>query len=206
MTYNTDLFDEMVADVMTLTARPDLAGETALAVRTATNNVHFCDAFPRDLQSTIVQLPIASYVAQLDIPTLFPRLRGLSAVKQLDVSGMPLAGREAGSIEVVELADIYDDYNEWRSNIAYVAGDKINVKANILSPGFLVEWFKAPATKREQYNSWIAVAYPDVILYWAASLVLSTNGNEEKAQKYMQLTQQIHVPYLKANFLLGAII
>ena len=202
MTYSTDLFDGMVADVVTLTARPDLAAETALAVRTATNNAHFCDAFPRDLQGFVVQLPIASYVSQLDIPTLFPRLRALSAVKQLDVNKVPLANG-SGAITIIELADIYDEYSSLRNNVAYIAGDKLNVKSAISCDALLIEWFKAPAVKREQYSSWIAELYPDVILYWAASLVLSTNGNEEKAAKYMQMTVQVHIPFLKSNFLLG---
>lgn len=203
MTYSTDLFDQMVDDVVTLTARPDLAAETAVAVRTATNNCHFCDAFPRDMQSMAVQVLAPTYTSQLDVPTLFPRLRGLSALTVLGEDLSPLLFSPATRPEVIELGDVYDEYGALRNNVAYLAGDKLNIRTAVPAYGYLVEWFKAPATRREDYTSWIAQLYPDAILYWAASLVLSTNGNEEKAAKYMQMTQQVHLPYLRSNFLLG---
>lgn len=205
MSYQQDLFDAMVADVITLTARPDLADETALALRTATNNAHFSDAYSRDLVTQSVQLPNASYQTSLNIPTLFPKLRGLSAIKALDINGAPIAVSPDSQIEVIELGDIYDDYGTLRNNIAYLAGENVNVRSLTNSYGYLVEWFKAPETRRDTYTSWIAQLYPDVILYWAASLVLDTNGNEEKATKFMKQVQQIHLPYLKNNFLLGVI-
>jgi len=206
MSYQTDLFDAMVNDVITLTARPDLADETALALRTATNNAHFSDGYPRDLVTQTVQLPNASYQTTLNIPTLFPRFRGLSAIRPLDVNFVPVfAYGEEGRINVIELGDIYDDYGAIKNNIAYVAGESLNIRSLTNTYGFLVEWFKAPETMRELYNSWIAQLYPDVILYWAASIVLDTNGNEEKAKKYMGMTQSVHIPYLKNNFLLGVI-
>lgn len=205
MSFQQDLFDDMVNDIITLTARPDLADETALALRTATNNAHFSDGYPRDLVTQSVQLPNASYQTTLNIPTLFPKFRGLSQLKGLDVNYSVLADGETSRIEVVELNDIYDDYNVIKNNIAYVAGESINIRSLTNTYGFLVEWFKAPETKRDNYNSWIAQLYPDVILYWAASLVLDTNGNEEKATKFMKQVQQIHLPYLKNNFLLGVI-
>jgi len=205
MSYQQDLFDAMVNDVITLTARPDLAEETALAVRTATNSAHFSDAYPRDLVTQSVQLPNGSYQTSMNIPTLFPKLRGLSAIKALDVNGAPLAVSADSKIEVIELGDIYDDYETLRNNIAYIAGENVNVRSLTSSYGYLVEWFKAPEVRRDTYNSWIAQLYPDVILYWAASLVLDTNGNEEKANKFMKQVQQIHLPYLRNNFLLGVI-
>lgn len=203
MTYATDLFDGLLADVITLTARPDLEAETALALRTATNNAHFSDAYPRDVQTQVIQLVEAGYAESFDLPTLFPRLRGISSVKLLDINYQPVIFTPENAIQIIELSDVYDSYGALRSNVAYIAGDKLHVRTAVASYGFLVEWFKAPSTRRVDYSSWIAQLYPDVIIYWAASIVLSTNGNEEKANKYMTMTVQLHIPYLKANFLLG---
>lgn len=203
MSTQTDLYDGMLADIYTLTKRPDLDAETNLALRTATNNAHFCDAFPRDCSTMLVQLPTSAYLAQLDLPTLFPGFRGISKIRQLDVNFQPMVFAPDQQIEVIELSDIYDDYGTLRSNVAYVAGDKINIRSVIASHGFTVTWFQAPRVRREQYNSWIAQLYPEIILYWAASIVLDTNGNEQKAAKYMGMTQQIHIPFLKSNFLQG---
>jgi hypothetical protein len=203
MTVATDLYDELVQDVITLTARPDLELEAELAVRTATNNAHLSDAYARDFQLTPVQLPNASYQTSLDIPTLFPRLRGLGSIQPLDNNYQPVILPPENRISIIELGDIYDDYGTMKNNVAYLSGDKVNIRSSTNGYGYLVGWFRAPSTKRDQYSSWIAQLYPDVILYWAASIVLDTNGNEAKAAKFMRMTLEIHVPFLKANFLLG---
>lgn len=202
MSAATDLYDSMVQDVITLTARPDLEAEVELAMRTATNSAHLTDAYARDYQMLPVQLPNASYQTSLDIPTLFPRLRGLASIQPLDVNNLPIQS-PGNSIEVIELGDIYDDFGAVKNNVAYLAGDKLNIRSSVNSNGYLIGWFSAPNTRRENYSSWIAQLYPDVILYWAASIVLDTNGNEAKAAKYMKMTVELHIPFLKANYLLG---
>lgn len=204
MTFQTDLYDAMVADVVNLTKRPDLEEEIEIAVRTATTNCHMCDAFPRDAEQTVVQLPNASYLTSLDLPTLFPRVRGFSKILALDVDYNPVILTDGSEIEIIELGDIYDDYGSLKNNVAYQAGDKLNIRCLMNSYGYSVTWLRAPATRRADYSSWIAQLYPDVILYWAASIVLDTSGNEAKAAKYMKMTQDINLPLLRQNFLLGA--
>ena len=145
----------------------------------------------------------ASARRAISLPTLFPGFRGISKIRQLDINFQPMEIAPESAIEVIELSDIYDDYGALKSNVAYVAGDKINIRSMIVSYGYTVTWFQAPKVRRDLYNSWIAQLYPEIILYWAASIVLDTNGNEEKAAKYMAMTQQIHIPYLKSNFLMG---
>lgn len=203
MSVATDLYDSMVADITTLTARPDLEGEIEIALRTATSSAHLSDAYARDYQLTPVQLPNASYQTSLDVPTLFPRMRGLGSIQPLDSNFQPILLPPENKVNIIELGDIYDDYGSVRNNVAYLAGDKLNIRSATNDNGYLVGWFMAPNTRRDYYSSWIAQLYPDVILYWAASIVLDTNGNEAKATKYMNMTLQIHVPFLKANFLLG---
>jgi len=203
MTAQTDLFDAMVADVITLTARPDLDAETALAVRTATNNAHLSDAYARDCRTVSVQLPLTTYVTQLDIPTLFPRMRGLNRVQLLDQYYVPITLSTDEQLRIIELGDLYDSFGSLRDNVAYLAGEKLNIRTFLQGYGFLVTYFLAPNVRRDVYDSWIAQLYPDAILYWAASIVLDTNGNEAKAAKYMAMTQQVHIPFLKSSFLLG---
>lgn len=203
MSVATDLYDSMVADIVGLTARPDLEQEIAIALRTATSNAHLSDAYARDYQSTPVQLPNASYLTSLDVPTLFPRMRGVGAIQALNSNYQPILLTAANRINIIELGDIYDEYGSLRNNVAYLAGDKLNIRTSMNTNGYLVSWYAAPNTRRDYYSSWIAQLYPDVILYWAASIVLDTNGNEAKAAKYMKMTTDIHVPFLKSNFLLG---
>jgi hypothetical protein len=203
MTYQEQLYDGILEDIFALTARPDLEAETELALRTATVNAHLCDAFPRDLFVSSVQLPNASYMFSMNIPSLFPGLRGLSQIRLLDSTMQPVVVSPENEVKIIELGDIYDDYGNLKNQVAYLAGDSVNVRSYYNTYGVLVSWFKSPSLRRAEYNSWIAQLYSTVIVYWAASIVLDTNGNEAKAKKYMDMTQQIHIPFLKNNFLLG---
>ena len=204
MSQQTDLFDSLLADIIVLTNRPDLEDESHIALRAATRNAHFSDFYPRDCQISSIQLPSMGYTAQLDVPSLFPMLRGIDRIQLLDAQYLPVSFTPESQIQVAELGDIYDDFGRVRNNIAFLAGSNLNVRSILQGYGLLVTWFKSPQTKRELFDSWIAQEYPEVITFWAASIVLDTSGNEAKAQKYLQLVQNLYIPAMKSNFLLGA--
>lgn len=205
MTIQTDLFDSMLEDIYTLTNRPDLEAETALALKAATTNAHLTDVYPRDCVTDHVQLPNSAGAVALNISTLFPLMRGISTIRPTDINGLALAPNDWNHIEVVELGDIYDpEYGNLRTKIAYISGDSLVVRYPINVNGFIVEWIRAPQTRRELYNSWIAQMAPSVIHYWAGAIILNTNGNEEKARSYFSQVEKFYIPQLKSNFLLGA--
>lgn len=194
---------EIIADIISLTNRPDLVAETDLALRTATRSAHLSDCYARDCQTTTIQLPDMTYVTQLDRVSLFPRLRSFSRVQLVDSNYFPIIFPPEQQIKIIELEDIFDSYGRVRNNVAYLAGTTMNIRTSILGSGFLITWFNVPALDSESFNSWIAEEYPELLIFWAASIVLGATGNESKAQTCMQLTQQVHLPYLRANYLLG---
>lgn len=201
MTAQTDLFDGLLADIVTLTNRPDLEGETSIALRTATLSAHSSAAFPRDSITQLVTLDSPAYLASIDIQLLLPRLRGLSSVRLLDATFAPLTTPE---IDIVEMGDIYDINDQIKNNSAYIGGSAVNVRSSIGSYGYLVEYFQLPFVRREQYNSWIAIMQPETIIYSAAALVLNTNGNTEKASGYAKQVDKEFRPQLISNFLTSA--
>lgn len=203
MTWQTDLYDSMLADVISLTNRPDLEAETAIALRSATTNAHLTDAYFRDCAVTQVQLPNGANQWGIDIPTMFPNFRGCGQVRPADINQNLIILPPEQRIEVVELGDVYDDYGSLRTRIAYCSGSTLVVRSPVTSYGLAVEWFQAPNTRREWYNSWIAQMAPAVIVLWAAAMVFSTNGNEEKAKNYLLQVEKLYIPQLKQNFLLG---
>jgi hypothetical protein len=203
MTTYTDLYDGMKADIITLTNRPDLDAETQVALRTATLSVHMFAAYPRDLCTMPVKLTNASYLTSVDAQVALPRIRGLSSVQGLDSSYAPL---EFPEIEIVEMNDIRDpEYHTLKNDIAYLAGTSVNIRTSQMVYGYLIEFFQLPQVRREQYNSWIAQLFPEPILYTAASIVLSTNGNEEKAKSYGTYVANTLRPQLDQNFLTSII-
>lgn len=206
MTWNTDLYDATLADVVGLTNRADLEVESAIAMRAATTNAHLTDAYFRDFAATQVQLPNSSNQLGLDISTLFGNVRGFSTIRPIDQNFNLIAPGNDSLIEIVEIGDIYDpDYGNLRTNIAYASGSTLVVRSPIQCWGYAVEWLKAPQIRRDLYDSWIAQMAPAIIIYWAAALVLATNGNEEKSRNYMNLVEKFYIPQLKSNFLLTAV-
>jgi hypothetical protein len=202
MSVQTDLYDGIVEDVVSLTNRPDLAAEIAIAVRTATLSVHSCAAFPRDLVTQLVKIPNPSFQFSIDAQSQFPRMRGLSSVRPLDEQFNPV---DTTQIEVVEIGDVFDPvYGFVKNNVAFLSGTNVNIKTDIASYGALVTYFQLPLIRREQYNSWIAQMAPDAIVMVAASLAFSTTGNEEKAASYMRTFEARLRPELIANFLTSA--
>lgn len=195
-------WDEMYADVVTLTKRPDRAEETTLALKTATRNAHFSAHYPRDIVTQLVQLPNQVYLIALDVQTQFPRLRDFNIVRLCDVNYSPV---EYPEIEIKELGDIYNpEYRTLLNNIAYVAGTSFNVRSDTGFYGLLVEYFAAPVVNPDNgYNSWIAQLAPDAIIFDAAATVCALTGDEEKAARYKQMVEKVFIPQLQANFLLG---
>lgn len=206
MSFQTDLYDSMLADVVTLTNRADLEAECAIALRAATTNAHLTDTYFRDFAVTQVQLPNGSNQLGLDIPTLFGLTRGFSTIRPVDQNFNLLAPGQDHMIEIVEIGDIYDpEYGNLRTNIAYASGANLVIRCPIQCWGYAVEWLKAPQTRRDLYDSWIAQSAPAIIIYWTAALVFNTNGNEEKAKAYLTQVEKFYIPQLKQNFLLTAV-
>lgn len=204
MSAQSDLYDSIVSDTTTLTARPDLADEIAVAVRTATLSIHNRYSWPRDLVTQLVRLPNASNITAVDAQVLLPRLKGLSSVRLVDAEGNPLNGEEA-QIEVVEIDDTFDPiYRTLKNNIAYLAGTTVNIRSYIAAHGYLISYYQVRRVRRDEYDSWIAQLAPDVIVYQAASIVFSTNGNEEKARAYSNMVEKQFLPELVTNFLTSA--
>lgn len=204
MTYQTTLYDGMLADIYTLTNRPDLDAETAIALRTATTNAHLTANYPRDVTTSQVQLPNSSNQVAFNMSTLFPNCRGFMDIKPIDSSFNILPLWQNQLIEIVEMGDIYDPvYKNLRTNIAFVSGDQLVVRCPVQNWGYAIQWSVAPQTQRALYNSWIAQMAPAIILYWAAAIVLATNGAEQKAADYMKQIEKFYIPQLQSNFLLS---
>ena len=187
MSFNTDLYDDTLASVLTLVNRPDIQDEIEMHFKTATTSAHLSDKYPRDLVVKPIMLPnqVAAYTSALDITNSLPRIRDISSIRALDSTGAPL---ETPRIEVVEIDDIYDNqYNTIKNDIAYLGGRTLNIRTSVGAYGFLVEYYEAPNLARERYDSWIAQLNPALIIYWAAFLTWNGNGNEERANRTMKI-------------------
>jgi len=111
-------FAELLADVYTLTNRPDLVAETKLAVKMATLKMHQSDYYYKDISETGITFLAADTIQQLDYRTLIPRWRALKYFRKSDSTGLP-----GDFLTLLTPEDVLDGYGYQRTDICYVAGE-----------------------------------------------------------------------------------
>jgi hypothetical protein len=199
MTLFEETYDNILEDIFVLTKRRDLSHETELALRTATLSVHSMGAYPRDLCTELIQLVNPTYAMSINISETLPRFRGVATLQIVDVNYAPLT---TPVIEVLEFGDIrIPGYNQLKTNVAYVAGNALNVTSNTPFYGVLVEFFQLPNVRRGSYDSWAAQLFPAIISHTAAIQVWGASGNEEKAAAAQKYITNILKPQFDSNFL-----
>jgi hypothetical protein len=175
---------ELVQEVYTKTNRADLVAETAQALRTATMECHLRDTFDKDIREGGIQLSTAAAIFQLDIPSLFPLYRQFSYLRIWD----PVTVTPGEFFDLITPNVILDDYGWDRTQVAYVGGQLLNVRARGDISGLLYGYFALPVTAPvTAYRSWIAADYPDAIWTRAAAKVLRDIGNLEEANKQQEV-------------------
>jgi len=172
------LFSDTIAEVYTLTNRPDLVAETILAVRQATLSAHRSDYYFRDITEAVIT-PTPASVFQFDIPTWFPRWRAFSYIRPYDTLTGSLASY---LVDFLKPEAIFDEYLIEKQNVAYVAGTNLNVKMQANVGGFIVGYYQNPVLIPEaNYNSWVATDHNSIVVIDAAIRVLAAIGYEQAA-------------------------
>lgn len=175
--------------VYSLTGRPDLIAETALAVRQATFAAHRSDFYPRDLIDGVqIAVGTAQNNWQLDIPTFFTNWRAMAYVRPYTVASLSLAPLVLGPEQEIAPDAILDDYLTEKLNVWYVAGSNLNIKLEAAYDGLLCSYYANPIISPEaNYASWVATDFPAVIILDATRRVLGMIGYEEAAARLTQL-------------------
>lgn len=175
-------FAELVADVITLTKRPDLVDDTKLAVKVATLKMHQMDFFYKDIYETGISFSADSYAQQLDYKALLPRFRSLKYLRKSDSTGT------AGAFLVVLTpAEVIDTYGTERTDICYAAGAIIQIKSSTSFQYAILGAYLNPDITESGFNSWIAQDHPYAIVYEAAITIFKTIGYDEQATTYGKL-------------------
>lgn len=174
-------FAELLADVYTLTNRPDLVDETKLAVKQATLKAHHTDFYPKDLYEVGVSFASAAYLQSLEYRTLIPRYRALKFLRKSDVTGTP------GTIlTVLTPEQILDSYSQQKVDICYLAGTQIEIKSSTELQYMLLGCYMHPDITELGFSSWIALDHPYAIVYEAASTLFKMIGYDEQAAMMKQ--------------------
>lgn len=191
----TALYDSTKADVITLTARPDLVNETDLAIRHATIRAHTVDFFPKDFMENAVQFDEARYLQSLDLSILTGH-RATKYIRKSDING-----NMGALLSPIDAEDIFTAYGKDRVDCYYPSGSTIQIKSCGLLQYAVIGYYALPITAQGNYNSWIAALYPEAIVAAAAALVLTGIGYDEQADRLTRIRVPDAYNQLRSLFL-----
>lgn len=173
---------DLVAEVLTLTGRPDLSVEATLEVRNSTLRAHRSDEYHRDLVESAVSFAGANYVQSFEYKLTFPRWRRLRYMRFYDQINQA-AGK---NFQIIDPADALNQYGNTRVDVAYPAGTVYNLRGNFPFDAVLVGFFQDPDVTVTGYSSWIASEHPFLITYLASASLLKLIGRQEDSKAFEQ--------------------
>jgi hypothetical protein len=179
-------FASLVADVMSLTNRPDLVGETNLAVQAATLKAHHQDDWIKDLKEYSIAFSTSDYTQSLDYKEVLPLWRKPRYLRKYDAAGSAV-GR---FLDYLEPEQVIDGYGADRQDIFYVAGSNIQIKSSSPLQYILLGAYLNPDITVSGFNSWIADDHKFAIIYEAAAIIFKTVGYDEQVPIYREMVKE----------------
>jgi hypothetical protein len=187
--------NELIAEVYTITNRADLVAQTLTAIRSATLKLHQSDYYYKDLRENGVSFLTAEYLQQIEYRTLFPRWRALKYVRKTDSTG-----QEQGKVlDIIVPENVLDDYKLNRVDVAYVAGEVVQIRSSTQLQYTIVGRYDNPDITQAGYNSWIALDHPYAIVFEAASTVFKMIGDTDQFAAYTGLAGQQLIELRNSN-------
>lgn len=211
-------FSELCQEVYSLTNRPDLVAETQSAVRAATLRAHHLDFFVKDLYENSFQFDTSDFYQTF--PTnLIPQFRAISYVRKYYpgvtndtqyqaelVPPLSAIGYYPGNnlpdgrfLDIVSPTNVLDSYHMNRVDVAYMAGQNINIRSGDKLQYILFGAYIHPNITQAAYQSWIATENPYCIIFDAASVIFKTIGYDAQFQAYNALVQQEQNQVIQSN-------
>lgn len=174
-------FNSLVEEVYTLTGARHLVNETIMAVKSATLQIHRRDTFAKDLTEVTLQFPTLDYLQSIDYRTLFPRYRSLAYLRKFDANAVPADTGAGPFFEIISPAQVLDSYKITRTDVAYVAGDLIQLRSKDKIQYVIFGLYQSPEVATPStYKSFIADEAPYAIVYTAASIIFGVLGDSNR--------------------------
>lgn len=178
----------LVADVKTITNRPDLVAETAIAVKAATLQLHRSDFFYKDITEVALQFdnPLL-YLQNIEYRTLFPGFRAMKYLRKFDPNSTDTESNGVGPfLQLITPEQALDSYLQARTDVYYLAGDSIQIKSSTAMGYCLIGVYQNPVVTEEGYNSWISDEAYYAIVFAAAAIVFGSVLNNSSKQRANQ--------------------
>jgi hypothetical protein len=191
-------FNELFAEVVLITKRPDLVDRTKQAIRAATLKIHHSDFYYRDLIEVPVQFT-NPFILQSFIPTeVVPAFRKAKYVRLWNGG---IEGDVGMFLTPIQIENSLDAYKNIKTNVFYMAGQNLQIRGCGPLDKVLFGCYVHPIVLPEaSYSSWIAVDKPYAIIYEAARAIFKGISFTEQANEYSQLVAE-EVSELKMSYI-----
>ena len=172
----------LVADVMLLTNRPSLAGETALAVQAATLKAHHSDDYIKDFTEYSIVFGSSEYYQSIDYKLMIPLWRKPRYIRKYD--NTPGLQGPGVFLKYMEPESAVDSYGYSREDVFYVAGANLQIRSSTPLLYALIGVYNNPDITSGGYDSWIADDHKFAIIYEATAIIFKTTGFDEQERSY----------------------
>lgn len=187
-------FTELVADVTTITNRPDLVNETKLAIRSATLKAHHRDFFYKDLFEVGITCMEKLYIQTIYYKDVVPKFRAVSYLRKSNT-----AFEQREFLTLITPEKVVDSYGINIPDSYYVAGLELKIRTRDQTDHFLFGCYVHPKVLEDDYDSWVADEYPLAIIYEAAATVFKLIGLDEQAAAYRDLVAIEYAELVNSN-------
>lgn len=189
-------FDELVAEVVAITKRPDLIDRIKSSVRAATLKAHSSDFFYKDIVEVPVQF-LSPFYLQSFIPSeVVPGYRAAKYVRlwnSTDTDINSVVGGPGKFLANIQIENSIDAYGTNKNDVFYLAGQAVQIRCSMPLNKVIFGCYRFPTVIPEaNYSSWIAEDMPYVIIYEAARVIFKSISFTEQANEYSQLVSELY--------------
>lgn len=177
---------ELIAEVYTITGRPDRVAETLSAVKSATLKAHQSDYYYKDIFETGVDFGSAEFVQAFAYRDLIPTWRAIKYLRKYDA----ITNTPGAILKLILPENVLDDYATQKTNICYVAGSYLQINCSEQNQYFLLGCYLNPNITEASYNSWVTLDHPYCVVFDAAATVFKAIGKDEEASAYRTLVAE----------------
>lgn len=169
-------FTEIVAEVTTITQRPDLILHARRAVNSAVN--FFCVEanFARDLSEDAFTVSESEYIHSIALSE-FERFRKFRYIKPATHNCM---------VNAISPEDIFKG-GQQAKNCYYIVGSEVKINLPYLTPELLIGWFQYPPILTDlEPDFWLLEVSPFMIIDKAAATIFRQIGQNQESGVHEQ--------------------
>lgn len=180
----------LLADVYSLTNRPDLVAESTVAVKAATLKAHQSDYYQRDIVTGSQVFANPTLLVQTFSITGLPRWRAWSYLQNFDPLVSPYQGSGAFVFDIIAPNDLIDQYNVLKQNTAWQAGTNLNIRCAAALATLYYGYYRNQDVTNAGDMGWISDSHPYAIIGEATRRVFKIIGYDEQAAYYEKVVQE----------------